>query len=1482
MVVACRFFYFHIVVFYNLCVLIAGKAKTITKRIRRRGKTIVTEAHIASTNLHGEFCRAQVIRHTPFRSPSSDVAQVWGRCNIDLQFMPRAMDPCQLLDSSSSAEQPAVPEVDPKLALAMYGVRLQLPDAPVLRRCFHSIVAMFQAAHNCDFYITKYQGKPMEQLQSLLGHMATGLRRLEQEEQEASVTTVDHVPALQPADRARRTTLRLATAANRSSWCSCCELAIFIKTGSLARKTHVATGVFLARPAYLFEQCRRLLHSAHLQVIHAPNIDFDDTRTVDVLCFPVRRTGDSVGCHDVAAQSTHAQGAPADFDDADVLSDASTDASNILGDLDISGGAHQPGLIDSLDIAQQTVSIDERDMSGGAQHSAVAHDSGTRTPNNAVSPDNASLGDHSDEEEKEDNDCVTALTTTTSPHDDWLHRGPFLHDLDFHTYMSHVGRRPLSTHARVSDLERVEHVFLFDAHYALADSYLQVLRTDGTYRAIPVLEALRCPPPDLNNGEDNAVFKSLIGTLIKCPGVSRCADPTLCAHAFFPVTVPENTPPTDPQALYQRSTRQTLQCSRTTCPEGSPSTWSCRLQWKARRAEIEVLAQQAEALTNAAKRIPVISDTTLLRAFGSGGATQPAFQTDAPPRWLIACLTQVWIQKSNNAYPAFAHRIMAFLGIVLHHVHQLNIAQYSAYHLRNVILNLDMLAIARTTKLTADKKENAEDEPIEAKGDPASHMETEFYGGEGNDLAEDEVEEFDCADITRPREAYNHDRLVEILSRQTEIAAAQRKGRKRQSDVQMKTFDDCFHAVLSKPVPPTDSNLGDAHLSYEKPHVVNFALGFQTAVMKQMKTAQLGGSIEGENFDPNDVVMQAVLFNLQKQTPECEWIDLEAALRGPAHVARELCIRSQDKLSKPNKPYRWNEEQLQCIALFVARLEIAFARRPDPSTPWLHPADILMTIILDGGGGCGKTSLSVEILLPLLEAYFHKEGVLRRAPSNKPARLIGGRTMHSGQGLTPDNSMRTHALALNLQSRQKLANTHQDAGTLWIDEYSQLQGEMNHAASLRTTYAREARHNLNRNAYYLPTERYGRIPVLTYSGDHLQLPPVPAKSSLLAPLANTSNEHKVGASIFRNAELVFEFKQAMRFNDETQIAILEAMRTPGGRTLTATQWQALLDTEISASQPDVSADWYHSCYCWSVTSMASFLVARVSASAAKQPLLYVQAIDQPLNFSAHTSSTSFYSELLAIPSLQATKRLPGVALLHMGMRMRLTTTIQQPFAVQDVECTVCGIEPDPLDTHLQTRLRVGSGSIGEFCCHRMPKAVYVKLDDCDDSFLPPAPCRQHRMTGHDEKCCQCISAVQPGVFAVTPLTRRWKYMLPNENGKYITIARKQLPLAPAQAVSLYSLQGTTADPGLVAYWFFPQRCESTIKWLIVYVMLSRPRSLAQLKSVGLTDAVREIIEQGPPGDLIAEFEKLFRSKIKETLKEARQAAQRYNFLPGAI
>ena len=53
--------------------------------------------------------------------------------------------------------------------------------------------------------------------------------------------------------------------------------------------------------------------------------------------------------------------------------------------------------------------------------------------------------------------------------------------------------------------------------------------------------------------------------------------------------------------------------------------------------------------------------------------------------------------------------------------------------------------------------------------------------------------------------------------------------------------------------------------------------------------------------------------------------------------------------------------------------------------------------------------------------------------------------MHSSQGLTPESSMRTHNLALNTQSRQKLAITNAEAGAMHLDEYSQLKAELNNA-----------------------------------------------------------------------------------------------------------------------------------------------------------------------------------------------------------------------------------------------------------------------------------------------------------------------------------------------------------------------------------------------------------------------------------------------------
>ena len=76
---------------------------------------------------------------------------------------------------------------------------------------------------------------------------------------------------------------------------------------------------------------------------------------------------------------------------------------------------------------------------------------------------------------------------------------------------------------------------------------------------------------------------------------------------------------------------------------------------------------------------------------------------------------------------------------------------------------------------------------------------------------------------------------------------------------------------------------------------------------------------------------------------------------------------------------------------------------------------------------------------------------------------------------------------------------HVRAGALFIDEFSQLQVTLSHANNLFWTIARLPRYNLKLEDYAKPRETAGRVSKLTLSGDHLQLPPVPKSTSLLAP-----------------------------------------------------------------------------------------------------------------------------------------------------------------------------------------------------------------------------------------------------------------------------------------------------------------------------------------------------------------------------------------------
>ena len=152
-------------------------------------------------------------------------------------------------------------------------------------------------------------------------------------------------------------------------------------------------------------------------------------------------------------------------------------------------------------------------------------------------------------------------------------------------------------------------------------------------------------------------------------------------------------------------------------------------------------------------------------------------------------------------------------------------------------------------------------------------------------------------------------------------------------------------------------------------------------------------------------------------------------------------------------------------------------------------------------------------------------------------------------------------------------------------------------------------------------------------------------------------------------------------------------------------------------------------------------------------------------------------------------------------------------------------------------------------------------------------------TDYHPDCADCsANAAQPGVYSLEAISRTWYYYPHGYNGEYMKVSRRQLALMPLKSVGLYSMQGTTADPGLTAYWEFGFSDES-LQWLIVYVMLSRCRGLPTLRSVGLSPKIREIIERGPPEDFVGNFEKLFGAKITHTKLLAKSAARQHKFLP---
>ena len=308
------------------------------------------------------------------------------------------------------------------------------------------------------------------------------------------------------------------------------------------------------------------------------------------------------------------------------------------------------------------------------------------------------------------------------------------------------------------------------------------------------------------------------------------------------------------------------------------------------------------------------------------------------------------------------------------------------------------------------------------------------------------------------------------------------------------------------------------------------------------------------------------------------------------------------------------------------------------------------------------------------------------------------------------------------------------------------------------------------------------------------------------------------------------------------------VRSPNKKQL----WNAICETQIKVNDERLrdARRWYESAYEWRLVTYAAHAQARLDAHHANEILFYISAVDKG------DLKKADFDELRQEPNTSKTAKYMGLLVIFKGMEMLPTDSILPPHYVRGSPCKVIGLQLHENEPPIEGRDSLISH--GCVLLKYMPKCVYVKFDDAVDTFLPEPD------VSDSESLCM------KGVIAIEPKPKQFQFK-PSTAKNAISVTRTQIPLLPLKQCTLHGVQGKTAVPGFIVHWTSPLRITKPQKWLAHYASLSRPVSFATLLSHGLPD--RDIIEGGPPEELLEAQKDLFGKKIAETKTAFAQARQ---------
>ena len=887
-----------------------------------------------------------------------------------------------------------------------------------------------RAANVADFYMTKYLSKAQEALGPVIQPFIAGMRRI------ASAESAPEAAGSTLVQRARQRIRRFIFCANRTMWFSACELGVFLATGDSCVKTEATTKAFSGKGIAMMHECKRLLnHSTAAEGLLLAHSNTQRTKMTSMDAFLVQRPTDSDA--DAASHAT----APTD-------SDATEHAAE--RDKDDAATEHARGDPSAVITTPPTKkqrrrsSVANKQQPGHATERAVCSedDCDEALPQTITSIDAATtVADATGKKQM--------FTRSLSHRDDWLHRGIMLRDIDYYHYSRYMERIEMPRSGSAQSFQKKHDAYyLFDAHYPLAKTYVQVLRKRHDLLAKTVQNiGPQCKRSDVNSGEDNAVYKAYFHSCVHCPGTDQCANPLMYQQLLYP-----RIDDIDKYLALLKNTPNTKRMQLRFAPA-----------WKARRSELEVLADRAQKKHNDAKRISVIQDTTSFRGIriprtinAPDATTEHVFEVRM--QQVLIQQTVLRTMKDGNCLEHVMQTLMEYLAIPLPwHTEQLHLAEWQAFSTREVLFNMDQSVEARNmAQKQAAKhksmitKDSDDDEDLMSK----PKLIIEDLGGAPADL-DDEAHPED-ATASKHELQMTQSIIERVLSRTMERDTSNQVGRTKDMHKEMQRVAAIFGTELDDAIKPF----------HTQPHH-NKALGIaiHEALQHQKSTAETLRQQQDteELHEPIESCTQVQMLT-DEAAELLQSIPTDLASAGPVAFAKHLVEAAT-----------LNQDQRTPVALIAKDMQIAWEKQGKPQR--MNPVGRILRMLLLGGGGCGKSRIVNLVLTALFLQFWGPRGCVKAAPSNKAARGILGKTLHV-VGKLGGGSLNMINLRCGPQAQKALAYLWAPSGAFIIDEAPQGAAALYHAIALRSCYGRVAAHEVELSDYAEPSQTFGAMPIV--------------------------------------------------------------------------------------------------------------------------------------------------------------------------------------------------------------------------------------------------------------------------------------------------------------------------------------------------------------------------------------------------------------------